>query len=109
MVEVKTIARRLAVFLGLLLAASGALAQATWRFQVDGLACPFCTYGIEKKLTAIEGVARVETDIGSGTVAVTMAEGATLDEATARGAVKAAGFSLRGVERVAQASGDAAK
>ncbi len=66
--------------------------------EVDGLACPFCAYGIEKQLSAIEGVESVETDIKSGAVIVTMAPGSTLDEDAARKAVKAAGFTLRGFQ-----------
>jgi len=95
---------------GLILFASSAQAQAAYRIHVDGLACPFCAYGIEKKLGAVEGVARVETDIASGTVAVTMSGDATLDESVARRAVKEAGFSLRGFEPVTPAApGGAAK
>jgi len=114
MMDVKTAGRRFAaaasLVVSLLLAASGAHAQATYRIHVDGLACPFCAYGIEKKLSAVEGVARVETDIASGTVAVTMSGEATLDEATARRAVKEAGFSLRGFEALAPVpSGGVAK
>ena len=107
--DVNGIARRLALALGLVLAASVVQAQNTYRIRVDGLACPFCAYGIEKKLAAIDGVARVETDIAAGIVAVTMAEGATLDEAAARRAVNEAGFSLRGFEPVAPTAGDNAK
>ncbi len=54
--------------------------NAVYALQVDGLACPFCAYGIEKQLLAIEGVQTVETDIKSGAVIVTMAPGSTLDE-----------------------------
>ena len=112
--DVKTTGRHLMVAaglaVGLLLAASGAHTQAAYRIHVDGLACPFCAYGIEKKLGALDGVARVETDIATGTVAVTMAGEATLYEATARRAVKEAGFSLRRFEPVAPpAAGGAAK
>lgn len=56
---------------------------AGYRLEVAGLACPFCAYGIEKQLNALEGVERVETQIKEGAVIVTMTEGATLDEATA--------------------------
>lgn len=79
--------------------AGPALAQesnAVYTIQADGLACPFCAYGIEKQLSAIEGVASVETDIKSGTVTVTMKEGAALDEKVARKAVERAGFTMRG-------------
>ena len=30
--------------------------------QVDGMTCPFCVYGIEKKLTEVKGV----QDVGGG-------------------------------------------
>ena len=66
---------------------------------IDGLACPFCAYGIEKKLSAIEGVENIETDVKSGQVVVTLSEGKTLSEEVARQAVKDAGFTLRSLEQ----------
>lgn len=75
-------------------------ANAVYALRVDGLACPFCAFGIEKRLTAVRGVDKIEIELKSGTVRVTMKEGATLDEATARKAVEDAGFSLRGFRRV---------
>ncbi len=77
----------------------------SYRIEVAGLACPFCAYGIEKKLTAIEGVERVETNIKEGTVIVIMKDGARLDMATAERAVKGAGFTLKGFEREAPGDG----
>ncbi|PCJ60466.1 MAG: hypothetical protein COA65_03835 [Rhodospirillaceae bacterium] len=68
----------------------------SYEIEVAGLACPFCAYGIEKQLDTIEGVEGVATDIRSGIVTVTMRDGSTLDEKTARRAVKAAGFTLSG-------------
>ncbi len=73
--------------------------KAVYTLQVDGLACPFCAYGIEKQLSAIEGVVTVETDIKSGTLTVTMQPGSTLTEGAARKAVEAAGFTMRGFSR----------
>ena len=70
-----------------------------YRLQADGLACPFCAYGIEKQLGAIEGVDSVETEIKSGTVVITMQDGSYLDEAAARKAVEAAGFTMRAFRR----------
>ncbi len=70
-----------------------------YTLQADGLACPFCAYGIEKQLSAIEGMVTVETDIRSGTVTVTMQPGSTLTEDAARKAVEAAGFTMRGFSR----------
>lgn len=78
---------------------------AGYRLEVAGLACPFCAYGIEKKLNALEGVERVDTHIKEGVVVVTMPEGATLDEATARQAVEDAGFTLEGFGPVSEGNG----
>lgn len=96
----RTIWQRIVIALALALFSSSVLAaQAAWLLRVDGLSCPFCAYGIEKKLGAVKGVQRVEVDIASGTVTVTMAKGATLDEASAKKAVRDAGFSLRSLEQ----------
>ena len=74
-------------------------AKPVYRLQADGLACPFCAYGIEKQLNAIEGVEFVETDIKSGSVVITMQDGAAMDEEAARKAVAAAGFTMRAFKR----------
>ncbi|EMM6789885.1 heavy-metal-associated domain-containing protein [Pseudomonas aeruginosa] len=91
--------------LGLFLVAATVLAAGPgYRIEVDGLACPFCAYGIEKKLSAIVGVERLETNIEDGSVRVTLQDGVqSLDEAVVREAVEAAGFSLRKIERLSPA------
>ncbi|TCK17857.1 mercuric ion binding protein [Thiogranum longum] len=74
------------------------IAQASgpsYALQVDGLACPFCAYGIEKKLSSIEGVDDIQVDIKKGEVIVIMTEGVPLAEGLAREKVKDAGFTLR--------------
>ncbi len=104
------ILRSLALGLSLFMLAGTALAAPpAYKLRVDGLACPFCAYGIEKKLSAIAGVKTIDIDIGSGTVTVTMTEGTTLDKATAKEAVKAAGFGLGGFEEVPAAARDRPK
>ena len=70
-------------------------AGAVRRFQVDGLACPFCSYGIEKQLKAIPGVKAVSISIKTSTVTVSMTEGAKLTRERANHAVQAAGFTMR--------------
>ena len=70
----------------LLFAATAAVADShVYKLYVDGLACPFCAYGVES----------IDIEIDDGVVLVTLADGATLDEATARRAVDQAGFTLR--------------
>ena len=83
--------------------ASAQMATQTYRLHVDGLACPFCAYGIEKQLSRIDGVETIDIDIGAGAITLTATDGETLDESTARRAVEAAGFSLRDFERIQQA------
>lgn len=64
-------------------------------FRVDGLACPFCSYGIEKQLKAIAGVNSIKISIKNGTVTVTMKAGTRLTRARAGQAVRDAGFTMR--------------
>lgn len=80
------------------LAFPAAAAPRTYSLYVDGLACPFCSYGVEKKIGGLKGVEKVEIDIENGRVVVTLADGATLDEATAKQAIDEAGFTLRKFE-----------
>ncbi len=83
----------------MLFAASTALADThVYKLYVDGLACPFCAYGVEKKVGGLKGVETVEIDIENGLVAVIVTDGAILDEADAKQAVDEAGFTLRKFE-----------
>ena len=94
------IIRTTAFAFALLLPLSAFAAPSQYQLRVDGLACPFCAYGIEKELKRTEGVAGIAIDINAGTVTVTMAEGATMTEAKASQIVKDAGFTLGGFKEV---------
>ena len=88
--------KRLIFVLAILLVPVRAYAASeAYQLGVDGLACPFCAYGIEKQLSYIDGVENIEIDIKKGQVIMTMVEGAVLSEERAREAVTAAGFTLR--------------
>jgi len=63
--------------------------------KVDGLSCPFCAYGLEKKLTKIEGVENLKIDIENGVAVFTVAEGKTVSEEKLKKSVKDAGFTPR--------------
>lgn len=86
--------------LALLLPVAAFAASAQYQLRVDGLACPFCAYGIEKEFTRTEGVEKIDIEINAGIVTVTMAEGATMTEAQANRIVKDAGFTLSGFEKI---------
>lgn len=77
-----------------------ASASRRYKIVVDGLACPFCAYGLEKHLHEISGVQNTQTDIASETITVTMAPGKGLDKAAAAHAVKDAGFTMYSFEEV---------
>ena len=89
------------ILLSALLVVNSAWAQGTeYQLGVDGLACPFCAYGIEKQLHKLDGVQSVEVDVAKGRVVVTMQDDRQLQREEAEQAVKKAGFSLRSFDRV---------
>ncbi len=70
-----------------------------YEMRVDGLACPFCAYGIEKKLKSIDGVSNIHVDLDNGLVTVDMAQGGELTEAQMKELFNDAGFSYRGMKK----------
>jgi mercuric ion binding protein len=75
-------------------------AGAQYVMRVDGLACPYCAYGIEKKLKQIDGVEGVEVDLDKGLVTVKAHDGVELTEPQMIQLFKEAGFTYRSmVER----------
>ena len=63
--------------------------------RVDGMACSFCAYGLEKKLKRMEGVENLDVDLEAGEVKVFLKPGATVSEEALRRVVVEAGFSPR--------------
>lgn len=97
----KIIRRSGLVLMLILLGTMTALAESqTYSLKVDGLACPFCAFGIEKQLGKIAGVGTLETDVKTGVIRLTMKDGFLLDKTVAEQAVEKAGFTLRGLEKV---------
>lgn len=80
----------------LLLWSLAALAAGTqYALRVDGLACPYCAYGIEKKLKQIEGMEKIDVDLEKGLVTVNVREGVALTEPQMDQLFKDAGFTYR--------------
>ncbi len=79
---------------------SGALlaGEAHFLLGVDGMSCPFCVYGIEKRLKKIDGVEDVRADLAQGKIWVEAAGADVLSEDGARLALEQAGFTLRSFE-----------
>ena len=65
------------------------------RVRVDGLSCPFCAYGLEKKLLEIEGVKAVKISIDDGEALLTLDKDTEIATETIKKEVKKAGFTPR--------------
>ena len=63
--------------------------------RVDGASCPFCAFGLEKRLRQIKGVNDVKLEMKEGKVTITIEKGATVSEQALRKAVDEAGFTPR--------------
>ncbi len=90
-----------AVLLALLLvlAPSAGRAEVLYsELRINGLVCPFCAFGIEKKLRNIEGVERVTVLLDEGVVQLEFAERNGVTFGDLRDAVSAAGFKLAGLK-----------
>lgn len=77
-------------------------AQADTRYvlRVDGLACPYCAYGVEKKLKALHGVdqSTIEIMLNEGLVVFQAKDNAVITEDSIKQLIDDAGFTLRGLE-----------
>jgi mercuric ion binding protein len=87
----------LAMAMALIWNAAAFAAGTQYELRVDGLACPYCAYGIEKKLKKTDGVETIDIDINNGVVKVNVAEGVTLTGAQMAKLINDAGFTLRGM------------
>lgn len=75
----------------------GALKQPDITVQVAGLSCPFCAYGLEKKMKNLEGVSEVGVLLEEGKVQLKLEAGAQLSEKAIQEAVKKAGFEAKNI------------
>jgi len=68
---------------------------------VDGLACPFCAYGVEKKTKRLKGVKEIKILLNAGTVILKCAEDKSPAFADVRTAIKDSGFTPRSMKIIA--------
>jgi len=68
-----------------------------YNIRVDGLACPFCAYGIEKKFIKTEGADSVDIDFQKGLVIVKTREGKTFNEEKLKEIINDSGFTMKSV------------
>lgn len=65
--------------------------------QIDGLACPYCGYGVEKQFAKQQGVEGTKIDIEKGIVLVTVTSDTRFSDAELERIVDDAGFELGAV------------
>lgn len=63
--------------------------------RVDGLACPYCAYGIEKQFSGMKGVTGTDVDIAKGVVVVHVKPGTRFTKQQIKKTVNDAGFTLK--------------
>ena len=74
-------------------------AGTNYNIRVDGLACPFCAYGIEKKFKAMEGISNIKVDLDKGLVSVDAKEGIELKEDKLKKLFNDSGFTYRSMKK----------
>ncbi|VAW93051.1 hypothetical protein MNBD_GAMMA23-844 [hydrothermal vent metagenome] len=73
-------------------------AGTNYDIRVDGLACPFCAYGIEKKFKKMEGISNIKIDLDKGLVSVDAKEGVELKEDKMKTLFNDSGFTYRSMK-----------
>lgn len=80
--------------------------ESKYEIRADGLACPYCAYGIEKKLMAIAGVKHVDIKLKQGTVLVTGEETLNFEEQQLKTLFNDAGFTYRSMKKTTVAKAE---
>ena len=87
------------LLLAALLATTSAASAKTIEMDVNGLVCAFCAQGIEKTLRGFPATADVFVSLEHRIVAIELAEGTDIDDATLRKAITDAGYAVVAVRR----------
>jgi len=93
--SIRTLALVVTIIATLLVPLPASAEIADMSVVIDGLACPFCVYGIEKKFRGVDGISDVNIDLETGAAKLTVVDGKTPDLSQIRSAVKKAGFTPR--------------
>lgn len=68
--------------------------------HIEGMACPFCAFGVEKQLKRVPGVKKAMANLGEGTATLTLKPGMQVDPERIRKAVKKAGFKVSEIKNI---------
>ena len=67
--------------------------------QIDGLACPYCGYGVEKQFQKRDGVQSTEIDIEQGVIIVSVTSDTRFSDGELERIVRDSGFALGGIRQ----------
>lgn len=70
------------------------------RLRVDGMACPFCAYNMEKRVKTLDGFyakSKIDTNLDTGVTVVPWSPKERFEPSAVRQAVKESGFTLRSI------------
>lgn len=76
------------------------LTGANVMLRVDGMVCPFCAYGLEKRLEEVPSIDVVLIRVSDGVVQIRTKKDMELTDQALKEAVKKSGFTLTEIERV---------
>jgi copper chaperone CopZ len=68
------------------------------QIRVDGLSCPFCAYGLEKKLKKVDGASNLLIELEEGLVTLEVPEDKKPSEESLQKVVTDAGFTPRAIK-----------
>ena len=68
------------------------------KIWVDGMACPFCAYGLEKRIKKLKGAKELYVDINEGFITFVVPADKKPSQEELEKAVKEAGFTARQIE-----------
>ena len=68
------------------------------QIRVDGLACPFCAYGLEKKLKKVDGATNLQIEFEEGIVSLEVPKDKKPTEESLKKVVTDAGFTPREIK-----------
>ena len=88
------------ILVSLLFAVSAVAQDKQYEAKVDGLSCPICSYGLEKKLKSIDGIYNIKIELTTGLVTFAVKEGKTVTEELLKKKVKEAGYTLKEMKLV---------
>ncbi|GMT49777.1 MAG: hypothetical protein IEMM0008_1316 [bacterium] len=65
---------------------------------IKGMSCPFCAFGLEKKLKKVEGVKSIKITLKTGKTVLSAKDGESINVSQIPKAVKDAGFTIDSIE-----------